>query len=229
MCVYRWVLVTASPGSSTAPIAPTPPLTTTQSTECQSTGLVLSSKCYFTLLLFYFCPHPHTVSRKYTKFNCPPSYWQLQSGMSPATSEVNLFTHSTSPVGVPVPTMATSRTRFSTYESMLRRRAELNNPVRSLMLSQYRTPPSPHTQTYTHILTKMCVFRCHQCWILTTACALLLWGAWIKKTTLRSWPSSWTCVRRYSRQHEIVGHVDTVRTHWCHIQQWILESKPMKR
>ncbi|TNM92405.1 hypothetical protein fugu_019417 [Takifugu bimaculatus] len=65
------------------------------------------------------------------------SEYRLQSGMSPATSEVNLFTRSTSPVGVPVPTMAASRTRFSTYESMLRRRAELNNPMPPTLNTHY--------------------------------------------------------------------------------------------
>lgn len=56
---------------------------------------------------------------------------QRQSGLSPATSEINLFPRSTSPVAAPVSGMVVPRTRFSTYESMLRRRAELNNPVRS--------------------------------------------------------------------------------------------------
>lgn len=54
----------------------------------------------------------------------------FQTGLSPATSEMNLFSRSTSPLGLPTPTAGIPRTRFSAYDSLLRRRSEFSNPVR---------------------------------------------------------------------------------------------------
>lgn len=48
--------------------------------------------------------------------------------MSPATSELNLFSRSTSPVGINPPNFI-PRPRYSAYDSLLRRRTELNNAV----------------------------------------------------------------------------------------------------
>lgn len=55
--------------------------------------------------------------------------------MSPATSEMNLFgfnSRSTSPVGMSTPTLNSPRTRISAYDTLLKRRAEVNNTVRLL-------------------------------------------------------------------------------------------------
>ncbi|MEQ2164196.1 hypothetical protein GOODEAATRI_004114 [Goodea atripinnis] len=54
-----------------------------------------------------------------------------RGGLSPATSEMNLYSfnnRSTSPIGVPTPTLTPTRTRFSTYDT-LRRRTDMNNTV----------------------------------------------------------------------------------------------------
>lgn len=63
------------------------------------------------------------------------SVFQVQGGLSPATSEMNLYSmnyRSTSPVGVAATAnLVAPRTRFSTYDT-LRRRPEVNtqlNPV----------------------------------------------------------------------------------------------------
>ncbi|XP_065822072.1 myosin heavy chain, embryonic smooth muscle isoform isoform X3 [Labrus bergylta] len=55
----------------------------------------------------------------------------FQSGLSPATSEMNLYgfnNRSTSPVGLPTPTLTHSRPRYSAYDTLLKRRNEANIP-----------------------------------------------------------------------------------------------------
>ncbi|KAM8743835.1 uncharacterized protein AB9X84_018043 isoform 2-T2 [Acanthopagrus schlegelii] len=57
---------------------------------------------------------------------------EFKGGLSPATSEMNLYgfnSRSTSPVGIPTPTLTTNRPRFSAYDTLLKRRTEVNNPV----------------------------------------------------------------------------------------------------
>lgn len=74
---------------------------------------------------------------------CAPPLPLLQGGLSPATSEMNLYSfnsRSTSPVCLPTPTLASPRHRFSAYDSLVKRRTELNNPVCLLI----------HTHTHTH-------------------------------------------------------------------------------
>ncbi|XP_035524339.1 cingulin-like protein 1 [Morone saxatilis] len=56
---------------------------------------------------------------------------EFKGGLSPATSEMNLYgfnSRSTSPVGMGTPTL-TSRPRFSTYDTLVRRRTEINSTV----------------------------------------------------------------------------------------------------
>ncbi|XP_007576219.2 cingulin-like protein 1 isoform X4 [Poecilia formosa] len=73
-------------------------------------------------------PYATTTSLDYT-----PTYrmseYKVQGGLSPATSEMNLYSfnsRSTSPIGLPTSTLTGQRTRFSTYDT-LRRRPEINN------------------------------------------------------------------------------------------------------
>lgn len=54
---------------------------------------------------------------------------QFQGGLSPATSELNLYNRSSSPVGIPMPIVPAPRQRFSTYDTLVRRRTEFNNPI----------------------------------------------------------------------------------------------------
>lgn len=64
-------------------------------------------------------------------------FLHVQGGLSPATSEMNLYTfnsRSTSPVGTP--TLASPRPRFSAYDALIRKRNEINNPVCLLIHTQ---------------------------------------------------------------------------------------------
>uniref|UniRef100_A0AAQ6IP71 Myosin tail domain-containing protein n=1 Tax=Anabas testudineus TaxID=64144 RepID=A0AAQ6IP71_ANATE len=85
------------------------------------------------------------------------SEFKTQGGMSPATSEMNLFSfnsRSTSPVGIPTPTL-TSRTRVSAYDTLLKRRAEVNNTVVPTHYSmRSATLGGPSRKDYIEELTK---------------------------------------------------------------------------
>lgn len=65
-----------------------------------------------------------------------PPHLQVQGGLSPATSEMNLYNRSPSPVGIPMPNLTVPRHRFSAYDSLMKRRTEINNTVRSLIHTQ---------------------------------------------------------------------------------------------
>ncbi|XP_061589197.1 putative leucine-rich repeat-containing protein DDB_G0290503 [Cololabis saira] len=76
---------------------------------------------------------PYTMTPT-TDFN--PTYrlsdFKVQGGLSPATSEMNLYgfnSRSTSPVGMPTSTLTAHRPRYSAYDTLLKRRAEVNTTV----------------------------------------------------------------------------------------------------
>ncbi|XP_070781219.1 cingulin-like [Enoplosus armatus] len=91
-----------------------------------------------------------------TSIDYSPTYRmsEFKSGLSPATSEMNLYSfnsRSTSPVGTPT---LTSRPRFSTYD-MLKRRPEMNNPVIPTHYSiRSATLGAPNKKNYIEELTK---------------------------------------------------------------------------
>uniref|UniRef100_A0A8D3BUX0 Myosin tail domain-containing protein n=1 Tax=Scophthalmus maximus TaxID=52904 RepID=A0A8D3BUX0_SCOMX len=100
-------------------------------------------------------PYATTASMDYN-----PMYRMSEfKGLSPATSDMNLFSYnsrSTSPVGLPTPTLTTQRPRFSTFET-LRRRNEVNNP-QVVPSSHYslrsNTLGAPNRKDYIEELTK---------------------------------------------------------------------------
>uniref|UniRef100_A0A8C5HDK4 Cingulin-like protein 1 n=1 Tax=Gouania willdenowi TaxID=441366 RepID=A0A8C5HDK4_GOUWI len=74
-------------------------------------------------------PYATTTSMDYTPMH-RMSEFKVHSGLSPATSEMNLLSfnsRSTSPI--PAPTLGNARPRFSAYDSLVRRRTEVINPV----------------------------------------------------------------------------------------------------
>nr|XP_046232037.1 cingulin-like isoform X4 [Scatophagus argus] len=80
---------------------------------------------------------------------------EFKGGLSPATSEMNLFNRSSSPVGVPTPTLTSPRLRFSAYDSLLKRRTELNNTVVPTHYSmRSATLGAPNRKDYIEELTK---------------------------------------------------------------------------
>ncbi|MEQ2245667.1 hypothetical protein ILYODFUR_030333, partial [Ilyodon furcidens] len=97
-------------------------------------------------------PYSTTTSMDYN-----PTYrmseFKVQGGLSPATSEMNLYSfnnRSTSPIGVPTPT----RTRFSTYDT-LRRRTDMNNTVAPIHYSmRSATLGAPNKKDFIEELTK---------------------------------------------------------------------------
>ncbi|XP_032426394.1 cingulin-like protein 1 isoform X3 [Xiphophorus hellerii] len=102
-------------------------------------------------------PYATTTSVDYT-----PTYrmseYKVQGGLSPATSEMNLYSfnsRSTSPIGMPTPSLTSQRTRFSTYDT-LRRRPEMNNtqvaPVHYSLRSA--TLGAPNKKDFIEELTK---------------------------------------------------------------------------
>ncbi|XP_014900941.1 myosin-9 isoform X1 [Poecilia latipinna] len=102
-------------------------------------------------------PYATTTSLDYT-----PTYrmseYKVQGGLSPATSEMNLYSfnsRSTSPIGLPTSTLTGQRTRFSTYDT-LRRRPEINNtqvaPVHYSVRSA--TLGAPNKKDFIEELTK---------------------------------------------------------------------------
>ncbi|XP_069562550.1 myosin heavy chain, embryonic smooth muscle isoform [Brachyistius frenatus] len=82
---------------------------------------------------------------------------EFKGGLSPATSEMNMYSfnsRSTSPVGIPTPTLASPRPRFSAYDT-LRRRAEVNNTVVPNHYSmRSATLGAPNKKDYIEELTK---------------------------------------------------------------------------
>ncbi|KAM6903058.1 uncharacterized protein FYW49_016566 [Xenentodon cancila] len=86
------------------------------------------------------------------------SDFKVQGGLSPATSEMNLYSfnsRSTSPVGVPTPSAASHRHRFSAYDTLLKRRTEVNNMVAPTHYSmRSATLGAPNKRDYVEELTK---------------------------------------------------------------------------
>ncbi|XP_020563580.1 cingulin-like protein 1 isoform X4 [Oryzias latipes] len=98
-------------------------------------------------------PYTSATSLEYN-----PSYRvsEFKGRLSPSTSELNLYSfnsRSTSPVGTP--TFASSRPRFSAYDTLMRRRAEANSPVASTHYSmRSATLGAPNKRDYIEELTK---------------------------------------------------------------------------
>ncbi|XP_034565649.1 cingulin-like protein 1 isoform X2 [Notolabrus celidotus] len=89
---------------------------------------------------------------------------EFKPGLSPATSELNLYSfnsRSTSPVGLP---SHNSRPRYSAYDSLMRRRTEMNNPQQQQQMPQMMNThysvrsntvgSSPNRKDYIEELTK---------------------------------------------------------------------------
>ncbi|XP_054878207.1 uncharacterized protein LOC129353018 isoform X2 [Poeciliopsis prolifica] len=101
-------------------------------------------------------PYATTTSMDYT-----PAYrmseYKVQGRLSPATSEMSLYgfnSRSTSPIGVPSPTLTAQRTRFSTYDT-LRRRPEMTNTVAPVHYSiRSATLGAPNKKDFIEELTK---------------------------------------------------------------------------
>jgi len=97
-----------------------------------------------------------TLKSGYWDIKCVYICLQGQGGLSPATSEMNLYSfnsRSTSPV--PTPTLNPSRSRFSTYDTLMRRRADVNNSVR--LLPDTRSTHVASTPCYVLIFHIFCV------------------------------------------------------------------------
>ncbi|KAA8584636.1 hypothetical protein FQN60_008421 [Etheostoma spectabile] len=81
-----------------------------------------------------------------------------QGGLSPATSEMNLYSYnsrSTSPVGMATSTLINPRSRFSAYDTLVKRRAEVNNTVAPIHYSmRSATLGAPNKKDYIEELTK---------------------------------------------------------------------------
>lgn len=87
--------------------------------------------------LHLFHVHSHkcrwNMNDSYSRTLTPPPHLQVQGGLSPATSEMNLYNRSTSPIGIPMPNLTNPRPRLSAYDTLLKRRTELNTTVRPLI------------------------------------------------------------------------------------------------
>uniref|UniRef100_A0A673BEV4 Myosin tail domain-containing protein n=1 Tax=Sphaeramia orbicularis TaxID=375764 RepID=A0A673BEV4_9TELE len=94
-------------------------------------------------------PYTTTASMDYNPMY-RMSEFKAPGGISPSTSEMNLFSLSTSPVATPI--LSNNRPRFSTYET-LRRRPEVNNTVMSGHYS-LRSSTLPNKKDYIEELTK---------------------------------------------------------------------------
>ncbi|XP_039636357.1 cingulin-like protein 1 isoform X2 [Perca fluviatilis] len=90
------------------------------------------------------------------------SEFKGQGGLSPSTSEMNMYSYnsrSTSPVGMGMgmatSTLINSRPRFSAYDTLVKRRAEVNNPVVPTHYSmRSATLGAPNKKDYIEELTK---------------------------------------------------------------------------
>ncbi|XP_029299858.1 cingulin-like protein 1 isoform X2 [Cottoperca gobio] len=101
-------------------------------------------------------PYTTTASIDYNPMYRMSEFKSL-SGLSPATSEMNLYSfnsRSTSPVGMPTPTLNSPRPRFSAYDSLLKRRTEVNNPVMAPTHYSIRSSTMPNKKDYIEELTK---------------------------------------------------------------------------
>ncbi|XP_071321958.1 myosin heavy chain, embryonic smooth muscle isoform [Trachinotus anak] len=100
---------------------------------------------------------PYTTA---TSMDYNPMYRmsEFKGGLSPATSEMNLYSfnsRSTSPVGIPTPTLSSPRPRFSAYDTLVKRRAEVNNTVVPTHYSmRSATLGAPNKKDYIEELTK---------------------------------------------------------------------------
>ncbi|XP_024124297.1 myosin-13 isoform X4 [Oryzias melastigma] len=90
------------------------------------------------------------------EFNPTNRMSEFKGRLSPSTSELNLYSfnsRSTSPVGVA--SFASSRPRFSAYDTLMRRRAEVSSPVPSTHYSmRSATLGAPNKRDYIEELTK---------------------------------------------------------------------------
>ncbi|XP_070707122.1 cingulin-like protein 1 [Pempheris klunzingeri] len=98
-------------------------------------------------------PYTTTISMDYV-----PTYRtsEYKGGLSPATSEMNLYglnSRSTSPVGLPTPTLA-SRSRFSAYESLVKRRTEISSAPPTHYSMRSATLGLPNKKDFIEELTK---------------------------------------------------------------------------
>ncbi|XP_034752349.1 cingulin-like protein 1 [Etheostoma cragini] len=83
---------------------------------------------------------------------------EFKVGLSPATSEMNLYSYnsrSTSPVGMATSALINPRPRFSAYDTLVKRRAEVNNTVAPTHYSmRSATLGAPNKKDYIEELTK---------------------------------------------------------------------------
>uniref|UniRef100_A0A665W981 Uncharacterized LOC115052331 n=1 Tax=Echeneis naucrates TaxID=173247 RepID=A0A665W981_ECHNA len=86
------------------------------------------------------------------------SEFKVQGGLSPATSEMNLYSfnsRSTSPVSLMTPTLTSPRPRFSAYDTLVKRRAEVNCSMAPTHYSMRSTTlGAPNKKDYIEELTK---------------------------------------------------------------------------
>ncbi|XP_026153728.1 cingulin-like protein 1 isoform X2 [Mastacembelus armatus] len=85
------------------------------------------------------------------------SEFKIQGGLSPATSEMNLYSfnsRSTSPVGLATPTLVSNRPRFSAYDTLVRRRTEGNTVAPTHYSMRSATLGTPNRKDYIEELTK---------------------------------------------------------------------------
>ncbi|XP_034457410.1 cingulin-like isoform X1 [Hippoglossus hippoglossus] len=109
-------------------------------------------------------PYTTTASMDYNPMY-RMSEFKAPSGLSPATSEMNLYgfnSRSTSPVGIPSSNFPPQRTRFSAYDTLVKRRAEVNhnhNHAPQVMPGQHyslrsNTLGAPNKKDFIEELTK---------------------------------------------------------------------------
>ncbi|XP_019216863.2 uncharacterized protein LOC102082328 [Oreochromis niloticus] len=98
-------------------------------------------------------PYSQATSLEYN----PPYRMSEKGKLSPATSEMNLYTYnsrSTSPVGIQTPTLISSRPRFSTYDTLRRRTEVVNTVVPTHYSMRSSTLGAPNKKDYIAELTK---------------------------------------------------------------------------
>ncbi|XP_068191513.1 myosin-11 [Antennarius striatus] len=101
-------------------------------------------------------PYSTAISMDYNPIH-RMSDFKIQGGLSPATSEMNLFNLNSNPMAPPASTLP-SRSRFSAYDSLIRRRTELNNTMNVVAPPQFSMRPvplgGPNKKDYIEELTK---------------------------------------------------------------------------
>uniref|UniRef100_A0A668TBY0 Myosin tail domain-containing protein n=1 Tax=Oreochromis aureus TaxID=47969 RepID=A0A668TBY0_OREAU len=98
-------------------------------------------------------PYSQATSLEYN----PPYRMSEKGKLSPATSEMNLYTYnsrSTSPVGIQTPTLISARPRFSTYDTLRRRTEVVNTVVPTHYSMRSSTLGAPNKKDYIAELTK---------------------------------------------------------------------------